>query len=130
MGTYTEIIFGASLKKDTPPQVINALQYMIGTRKDKPEDFPLPIGRCEYVLRGTSYYFGVIGSVSQMRFDKISDSWTISTRSNIKNYNQEIETFLAWIKPYIAYASGERNMYAVVLCEHDTEPTIYYLNEC
>jgi hypothetical protein len=52
----------------------------------------------------------------------------LSTRSNIKNYKQEIETFLEWIKPYINGGSGSRNMYAIVIYEEQDEPTIYYLH--
>lgn len=29
---YTELIFGATLKKDTPSQVIEALKYMLGEK--------------------------------------------------------------------------------------------------
>ena len=30
MGMYTELIFGASLKTDTPKEVIDTLRYMVG----------------------------------------------------------------------------------------------------
>jgi hypothetical protein len=129
MGMYTELIFGASLKEDTPNQVINALKYMIGEIEEKPIDFPLPEGRCEYLLRAGSYYFGVNVSVSSLRYDKITESWVISSRSNIKNYVNEIETFLEWIKPYISSGSGQRDMYAIVIHEQQSEPTIYYLDK-
>ncbi len=127
MGMYTELIFGASLKEDTPDQVINALKYMIGETKEKPIDFPLPAGRCEYLLESGSYYFGVNKPVSSLRYDKIRDYWVISSRSNTKNYENEIETFLEWIKPYISSGSGSRDMYAIVIYEEQSEPTIYYL---
>ena len=126
MGMYTELIFGAELINETPEQVINALKYIIGDLDDKPNDFPLPEGRCEYLLTGSSYYFGVNSSVSKMWFDEISKSWIISSRSNIKNYENEIETFLKWIKPYIRSGSGRRNMYAIVIYEEASKPTIYY----
>jgi hypothetical protein len=47
MGMYTELIFGADLKKETPKSVIEALKYMIGDIEEKPATFPLPDGRCE-----------------------------------------------------------------------------------
>ena len=129
MGMYTELIFGADLKKDTPKNVIEALKYMIGDTKEKPNDFPLPDGICEWLFRGASYYFGVNRPVSKMWFDDISKSWALSTRSNIKNYEGEIEAFLEWIKPYIDGGSGVRDMYAIVTCEESDEPKIYYLHE-
>lgn len=129
MGMYTELIFGASLKKDTPNEVIQSLKYILGEVQDKPSDFPLPDGRCEWLFRGASYYFGVCNSVNRMWFDDIGKNYCISTRSNIKNYDNEIETFLAWIKPYIEIGSGSREMYAVVTYEEAEEPKIYYLRD-
>jgi hypothetical protein len=129
MGMYTELIFGAELKTETPEQVINALKYMIGDIENKPEDFPLPEGRCEWLFQTGSYYFAINESVSRIWFDNISKSWRISTRSNIKNCEGEIEAFLEWIKPYIDRGSGERDMYAIVIYEESDEPTIYYKND-
>lgn len=129
MGMYTELIFGARLKEETPDQVINALKYMVGDTKEKPENFPLPEGRCDWLFQGGSYYFGVVDPVSKIWFDKIANAWIISTRSNIKNYEDEIETFLTWIKPHIESGSGEREMYAIVIYEEQSEPDIYYLHE-
>ena len=72
MGMYTELIFGADLKKDTPKNVIETLKYMIGDTEEKPNDFPLPDGRCEWLFRCASYYFGVNRPISKMWFDDIS----------------------------------------------------------
>jgi hypothetical protein len=131
MGMYTELIFGAELKKETPKEVIEALKYMLGEIETKPTNFPLPDGRCEWLFQSASYYFAINNSVNKMWFDDIDNRWHLSTRSNIKNYEQEIQTFLEWIKPYIDGGSGRRNMYALVIYEEDNEPTIYYMeNEC
>lgn len=124
MGIYTELIFGASLKRDTPKQVIDALKYITGQIEDKPKDFPLPEGRCEWLLGGGSGYFPC--HTKQFFKEEYSDCWTLNTRSNIKNYNNEIETFLNWIEPYVQYASGVNNMYAIVIYEESETPTIYY----
>lgn len=127
MGMYTELIFGAGLKKDTPEKVIEVLKYMVGDTKEKPKDFPLPEGRCERLFRGSSYYFGVNEPLWKMWKDDIGENWVLSTRSNIKNYGGEIEAFLEWIKPYIDGGSGYRDMYAIVTYEEDEAPKIYYL---
>lgn len=119
MGMYTELIFGCSLKEDTPNEVIERLDRMIND-PDFFSDF-------NFIFRGGSYYFGVNKPVSSLRKDYISGQWVISTRSNIKNYNNEIERFLYWIKPYIDQGSGYRDMYAIVTDEEAEEPTIYYL---
>lgn len=127
MGMYTELIFGASLKKGTPTNVIEALKYMTGETQEKPEDFPLPEGRCEWMFKNSSYYFGVSEPLKKMWFDEIGNSWILSTRSNIKNYEGEIETFLNWIEQYISTGSGNRDMFAIVTYEESEEPVIYYL---
>lgn len=129
MGMYTELIFGATLKKDTPNEVIEALKYMIGETKEKPVNFPLPDGRCEWLFQGGSYYFAINNSVTKMWLDDIDKQWHISTRSNIKNYENEIETFLEWIKPYIDGGSGIRDLYAITIYEEQDTPTLYYLDD-
>jgi hypothetical protein len=129
MGMYTELIFGADLKKDTPSEVIEALKYMIGDIEEKPVNFPLPNGRCEWLFRGSSYYFGVSSPISKMWKDEIGGNWILSTRSSIKNYEGEIEAFLDWIKPFIDGGSGVRDMYAIVTYEEAEYPTLYFLEE-
>jgi len=125
---YTELIFGAELKKETPNEVIEALKYMLGEVKEKPNNFPLPDGRCEWLFQGGSYYFAINESVNKMWLDEIDNCWHISTRSNIKNYEDEIETFLEWIKPHIDSGSGDRDMYAITIYESG-EPVLYFLDD-
>lgn len=62
-----------------------------------------------------------------MWFDDIRSEWIVSSRTNIKNYESEIQTFLEWIKPFIDSGSGDRKMYAITIYEEQSEPTIYYL---
>ena len=122
---YTELIFGAELRKETPKEVIDALKYMLGETEIKPNGFPINVD--PFILRCGSYYFGVNSCVNKMWLDKIDGQYHISTRSNCKNYNSEIQIFLEWIKPYIESGSGDREMYAIVIYEEASEPTIYYL---
>lgn len=124
---YTELIFGAALKVETPNSIIEALKYMTGELKEKPVNFVLPDGKCEWLFMGGSYYFAINNSVNKMWLDDIDKQWHISTRSNIKNYESEIETFLEWIKPWIDSGSGGKEMYAIVIYEEQDIPTMYYL---
>lgn len=125
---YTEIILGAELKNDTPKNIINALKYITGIEKIKPKDFPLPDGRCEWLLQGGSCSFAINKGLAKMWFDNIGKQWIISARANIKNSESEIETFLDWLKPYIKSGSGAREMYAIVMYEEQIEPDVYYLD--
>lgn len=124
MSDFTELIFGARLKKDTPKSVIDTLLYMVN-RGNKPTKIEF---EADWIFNCASYYFGVCKPVNKMWFDDISNQYVISIRSNIKNYENDIEKFLEWIKPYIDSGSGEREMYAIVIFEYAKEPTIYYLN--
>jgi hypothetical protein len=97
MGMYTELILGAKLKKETPEDVINTLKFMIGM--DTPENFIPIVDFGRNPLIGGSFYFAVSSPVTNMYKSDIDEEWQISTRANIKNYNDEIEKFLEWLKP-------------------------------
>jgi len=125
---FTELIFGAELKKDTPKEIIDCLEYMIGENENEPKNFPF-YGWTRYMLRNGSYYFAINRPVSKMWFDKITQSYHISTRSNFKNYDGNVEEFLEWIKPYIDSGSGSNDMYAIVTYEEQEVPDIYYLHK-
>ncbi|MCK5639784.1 MAG: hypothetical protein KAJ19_03265, partial [Gammaproteobacteria bacterium] len=122
MGSYTELIFGAELKRETPKQVIDTLQEMIdGLDISCPPDhlfFTTPDLRVQSLFRCSSYYFGVNKPNISFRFDDIRHAWVVSTRANLKNYEHEIELFLDWIKPYIESGSGCDDMYAIVTTEY------------
>lgn len=124
MGMYTELIFGASLKTDTPKEVIDTLRYMVGYI-EQPEKLAFDSNRNP--LSGGSHYFGVISGATKMYYNDTANCWVLSSRANIKNYDSDIETFLEWIKPFVDSGSGDRDMYAITIYEEQSEPTIYYL---
>ena len=130
MGDYTELIFGAELKTDTPKEVIDILQYMCYRKTPRPTAFPNHIlfskPRWEILFSCSSYYFAVSEPMAKMWFDEISKSWKISTRANIKNYDDEIGSFCDWIKPYIESGSGEQEFFAIECFEQGT-PVIHKL---
>lgn len=131
MGMYTELILGCKLKKDTPEDVIQILKFLVGDG-EKPKALPchefFTSARWDIALTMSSYYFAICESLQKFWKDKISETWIISTRSNIKNYDNEIEKFLDWLKPYIHQGSGQRNFFAISCYEASEEPTIYYLD--
>lgn len=135
MGTYTEIIFGARLKKSTPKNIIDTLRFVAnGPKQDINEEDPVIVYDKELivkyhlysVMRSASYYFGVCGPVSKMWFDKISGEWVLSFRANCKNYDSQLEEFVKWIKPYIRSGTGEGDIYAIITPEENT-PMMYGL---
>lgn len=127
MGMYTELIFGATLKENTPTYVTQALDYVINTNvnlsdeaKQFIDEYSLP-----KLIWCTSYYFGAHVNKPSCEFDTISNRWCISFRANCKNYQGEIEKFIEFIKPYVDYGSGPTNIFAIVQYEESDYPTLY-----
>ena len=152
MGMYTEFIFGCELSKDTPKICIEALDYVINgenkqPRYDDPKDYiqkcyndsyidrTLPIEEIEAFINkydfyrlfnSCSYYFGAANPISKFYWDNISKSYHISTRADLKNYSNQIETFIDYIKKYITQGSGyDHNIFAYVQYEEAPFPTMY-----
>lgn len=127
---YTELIFGVELKKDCDPKVIDILKFMLG-RKEKPINLPdhkfFKTGNWRSLFLCSSYYFGYSTNITDFKFDYISNAYKISTRSSLKNYDNEISLFMDWITPYIYQGSGARDMIALETYEEASEPKIYYL---
>lgn len=125
MGMYTELIFGASLKEDTPLEIIETIQQLVNcTLEEGNPNAPFFTGR--NVLRGCSAYFGVSHSVVSFGKAEYCDHWELSSRASIKNYGGEIEDFLIWIGPYIESGSGWNDMIAITIYEEDETPKIWY----
>lgn len=133
MGMYTEIIFGANVVSTIPPIDKQALDYLFTDDTQVPLSLPNhPFFECDrwkWLTTCSSYYFAVRNTHRSIVWDEISNTWNLSFRANLKNYNQEIEKFLDWIKPYIEKGSGTRDFYAIVCYEEQAEPTIYYLKD-
>lgn len=131
MGMYTEIIFGATLKDETPVEVITILKHLVEGSEipaQHQEHKFFETSRCRWICTSSSYYFpGRPEAI--LEFEPILQRWYLQFRSNLKNYDQEIEMFLDWVKPYIEQGSGNRDFYAVVTKESDAAPTVYYLED-
>ncbi len=123
---YTELIFGASLKADTPESAVKTIQALID---DDMEAVRLNSGLVfsRNPFNSGHGYFGLDRPVLAFWQSEYTKQWHLSTRSNLKNYEQDIELFLEWIKPLIDQGSGVRDMYAIVTYEECEEPAIYYL---
>lgn len=127
MGMYTELIFGARLKKLTQLE-IDALKWMCGNI-EKPKKLHnhefFECYKSDYLFNFCSCYFL---EISKPIFKFFDGDWFLTTRSNLKNYENEIEKFLDWIKPFIDSGSGKNDLYAIVTYEEDLKPTLYFKN--
>lgn len=102
MGMYTELNIGVSLRSDTPENVIDILKYMLGDINNvETTDHPLfSTQRWAFMLRCDSYYFDG-RTDSSMERDDIDHEYKLNVRCNLKNYDNEIDLFLDFIRPYL-----------------------------
>jgi hypothetical protein len=144
MGWYTELVMAIELKRDTPPKIIEILEYLIHWDGELPEiksSHPLFETRnWESVIRGDSYYFPG-KSNSTLEHDEMDKSYYLTVRSNLKNYYHEIEKFMHWLAPFSQTGTftppkngfpptGPGRRFAGYFCDgDDVQPTLIYFQE-
>lgn len=124
MGMYTEIVISTRIKNI--PEVVEVLKYMAGITETQPKlpDHPLfKTPRWTCLFKMSSYYFTPRATVL-FEWDDIGGYWCLISRSDLKNYDQEIEQFFDWIKSFVDHAYGEMIGYSRY--EETREPTIWY----
>lgn len=125
MGMYTELYISFGIKKDTPNDVVEVLRALFDHKwqSNLPhlpnhEFFECPrwrmIGSC------SSFYF-VPFATSAMHVEYDGRVF-ITSRSDLKNYDNEIQKFINWVTPYIDAFIGEHIGH--MRYEEDDEPTI------
>lgn len=127
MGMYTEFHFNVELPKNTPKDIIDILQYMMGDIEKKPhlpDDAFFECERWELLFSCDSYYFAA-DTHSTLRYDDIGDCWYLCVRSNLKNYDNEIEKFVSWIAPYLESLVYE--FLGFYRYEETNRPTLLYM---
>ena len=131
---YTELIFEAELSKDTPKGLIDAFTTVSG----KDTGIEVTSSKLEIsnfiekfdlnmLVNCCSAYFPAQHSFFNMYYNKYLNTYGIFIRSDLKNYEQQINEFLEFIKPYVVMGCGSNDIYAYVLYELDERPTIYSL---
>lgn len=98
MGTYTELIIKCLIKLDIPIEIHQILDFLFNSSSILPRNLPdhdffrcprwKDIGRCNsyYHIPRTFSYF---------------ETPYLFSRSDLKNYDNEIEKFLDWIDSYV-----------------------------
>jgi len=128
---YTQLHLAVELKKDTPKEVIEMLEWLIDKRKEgeqpqTPNHSFFGCERWKWMFWMDSYYFNA-PSHSIFKYDDISKQYILFIQSNLKNYNSEIEWFLDWIMPYVDALEGEFLGYHRY--EEELKPTLIYYKE-
>ena len=127
MGMYTELNIGVEFKEDIPSEVVEVLEAMTGDVNLSIEtsiDHPLfKTSRWRWMLHLDSYSFDAI-PCCKFEFDDISSTYFLTSISNLKNYESEIELFLHFIAPYLRYST--KTFIGYKRHEEDEEPTLLY----
>jgi len=111
MGMYTELTLNFSLKNELPTNVLYALKVMTSDSWDCDSDL-LP----KHDLFKAERFQMVLSS------DSFNDS-RIESHTEFKNYDNEIELFIDWIKPFVNQDKG--SLIGFSLYEEDYDPTEY-----
>ena len=136
---YTELYLSVEIRDD--PVAVEVLKYLSGPEKFSyggdldmtgPRELPdhefFFCDRWPQVLTSSSYYF-TPKAQCDFWFDEISKSWFLVTRFDLKNYDDEIEMFLSWIKPYIREPVCQGGFLGYWLYEEDDEPHLIRYEE-
>ncbi|MHB1098682.1 MAG: hypothetical protein ACYCZR_03930 [Burkholderiales bacterium] len=131
MGMYTEFHFNSALHSDVPTNVLEILDYMIGTDEFEPVitdpwSAQAELSQTPYwpiMLRCDSYYFDA-DTINTLRYDDIANQHYLCIRSNLKNYDDKIKKFIDWIMPYLDKYDGE--FLGFSRYEESNEPTLIY----
>lgn len=129
MGMYTEIFVNCELRKDVPEEVVHDLRILFDESfitDGFVSDIPKQDKRLRAIGNCSSYYFQP-RATSAMWYDDIGRSWYICSRSDLKNYDGEIEAFFAWLGPYVAANPGEFIGYHRY--EEDDAPVLVFKRE-
>lgn len=104
MGMYTELVLKVNLSEGCP---VDILEYMFG-EGEMPKSLPshkfFSCPRWDFIGKCSSHYHHP-ESVNSFPIYDYTKSRSLFSRSDLKNYDDEIELFIDWLQPYI---EGER----------------------
>lgn len=123
MSMYTEIYVNVDFAENVSQDIISTIEAMCNGDsaseylKDKPK-------RWSYLFNNGSYYTPYT-SCANLTYDTVSRQYSLIGKGDIKNYNNEIEEFFEYIKPYVDNSTEFMGYYRY---EETKEPTLVYVN--
>ena len=130
MGTFTGLYISCAFKKDLPEKVIEVLQYLFDEKGDDSTSEPKELPEHEFftlpnwqLIGGCSSYYHTPMATSYLWFDaENSGRYYLTSRSDLKDYDNEIEAFMEWIMPYIR----EDDQFIGFVKAENSEPSLIY----
>ena len=124
MGMYTEFLLKAEVKENVSQDIIEILEYLFG-EGNEPKTFPdhpfFECSRWDCVGHMSSFYH-IPWYSSKIDNGNALGTYYIFSRSDLKNYEGEIEKFLDWAQPYLKPATG--NVLGWTWYEENDGPTL------
>lgn len=109
MGMYTEIYICTGIKQDIKDIDLNVLKFLF-MGENKPDTLPshrLFSTPRWHMIGSCSSHYHIPYSTSDMKYNEIAKQYFIVSRSDLKNYNDDIELFFDWIMPFLNKSEGE-----------------------
>lgn len=125
MGMYTKLSVDIRFRENLPEEVVSALNFMSGNKdyvsQALPEHDLFKTPRWDFMLLCSSYYHTPF-SLTKFHKDEISQSYYLTSSSDFKNYNGEINLFFDFIAPYVQEGFVGYSQY-----EEAEHPTLHYV---
>ncbi len=127
MGMYTKFHVHLRFKETTPEDIIDVMKHIVGLLEPSNYNCQKHLeffqhGRIKWMLRQASYYH-CIRPATEFWFDTIAKQWILSATCDFKNYDDDIDTFMAFVFPHVE----RRGFAGYKLYEEDEHPTLIYL---
>jgi len=130
MGMYTELYISALVKVSGRDKEAFLRLFtnentdnQLAAFADLHDAFKLSRVQFGMIPGGCSHYF-VPMSTCQCEWNEIADAYCLTFRCDLKNYEDEIETFMDWLMPHIDAEPGEHIGH--MRYENDDAPTLLY----
>ena len=128
MGMYTELVLKCEVRGDAPDLVKQVVRHLFNN-EDAPAELPdhefFSCHRWEWIGSGASGCHHAVAVNSIYKHD-FSEGIEVFSRSDLKDYDDEISKFIDWIAPYLP-ASGETCI-GWKWYEEDEKPTLIIIN--
>lgn len=129
MGMYTELVLKCGIRDDVPSDVRAVLKHLF-MQDEEPETLPdhaffkcprwMMIGQCSSFYHHpramSDYWTG--------HSDKDEQGGYLFSRSDLKNYDDEINLFIDWLRPYID--EEDEQCIGWSWYEEDCQPTLIF----
>lgn len=130
MGMYTELVLKCTVDESAPKEVKNIVKYLFGEDRDEtPTQLPhhpfFECSRWTCIGSMSSHYHHPESTRSLV---ESCGDLHIFSRSDLKDYDDEIAKFIDWISPYLYNSVGECIGWSWY--EENSVPTLIIKQEC